>query len=402
MMGRIYPVLGLVVCLCSVDFVLAAEENLDVYAFANVENVDNLFRFSGDDEALSVLGSTNRSDTLTTFGVGGHLKVPVSRQKITLQGELRRTRYNRFDQLDNSNGELEGIWDWQIGSLLSGQLGYEYVRRISDFTELQQQVKDTEEQNRVYVSGTTRLHPRWSLTLGGGGFDTGFEQRPQLDRRESNVFTELRYATRANTSVGINISRTDADLDISEDVDPGAGTSLVSNDYDEESINVVGTWEVTGLSVLNVSLGTTKRDHDQVRERDFDGATGRLTYSRKVSGKTDVDISVFRATTTRNEVASLVVTEGIRIRPTWRITPKITFSGTFSYEEGDFEGSAIDAVNSITVREDEVTTVSGKLDYKFRRKASVFLGFNNISRDSNEASSEFNVLSIEAGVRARL
>ncbi len=382
--------------------VIAVEENADVYAFSNVSRVDNLFRLADDTEALNVLGTTNRDDTLTTIGVGGHLKIPVSRQRYTIEGELRRTSYSRFDQLNNSNGEIKAAWDWQVGSLWSGQLGYDYREAISDFTEFQQQVKDTQKRNRAYFSGTFHFHPRWWATVGLDTFDTSFDRRSTLDRRESSVFGEVLFATRADTRVGISIRETSGDIDALEDIGPGVGAQFVSNDYDESTINAIAIWEVSGISTLRAELGRTERDHDQVGERDFNGATGSVTYQRQVSGKTDVDISVFRRTTTRDEISSLVVTQGFSINPKWRITPKLRFDGVLSYEEGDFEGSALDAANFNTVRKDEVTTFRGRLNYQFKRKISFFVGFSNESRDSNEANTEFDFYAVDVGARIRL
>lgn len=395
-------VLVLFVFISTLNSVLAAEENADVYAFSKLSRVSNLFRLADDTEALNVLGTTNRDDTLTTIGVGGHLKIPVSRQRYTIAGELRRTNYNSFDQLDNSNGEIKAIWDWQVGSLWSGQLGYDYREAISDFTEFQQQVKDTQKRNRAYFSGTFHFHPRWWATVGLDTFDTSFDRRSTLDRRESSVFGEVLFATRADTRVGISVRETNGDLNALEDIDPGASTQFINNDYDESVINAVAIWEVSGISTLRAELGRTKRDHDQVSGRDFSGVTGRVAYQRQVSGKTDVEISVFRGTTTRDEVSSLVVTQGFSIKPQWRITPKLRFDGTLSYEEGDFEGSASDAVNFNAVRRDEVARFRGSLNYQFKRKISFFVGINNESRDSNQANAEFDFYSVDVGARIRL
>ncbi len=392
-------VLVLSVLISAANSVLAAEENADVYAFSDVSRVSNLFRVSDDVEALNVLGTTNRDDTITTFGVGGHLKIPVSRQRYTVEGELRRANYSRFDQLNNANGEIKAIWDWQAGSLWSGQLGYDYREAIADFTEFQQQAKDTKKRNRAYFSGTFHFHPRWWATVGLTTFDTSFDRRPNLGRRESSVSGELLFATRAGTRVGVNVTRINADLDRLESI--GGGT-FVNNDYDENTISAVAIWDVTGISTLRASLGRTERNHDQVRERDFSGATGRISYKRQVSGKTDIDLSLYRQTTTRDEISSLVLTRGISIEPKWRITPKLTFSGKVLYEERDFEGSASDALNASTIRADEVTSFRGKLNYQFRRKISFFLNLQNENRDSSQANSEYDFNSIEAGARIRL
>ena len=171
---RAFLVLGLL-CFVHLSIASAADENFDVYVFADVTYDDNVFRVANDAEALTQTGSTTQDDIETTFGVGVDLRIPVSRQQFNFDAELRRTRFDRFDQLNNNNGRLSGEWEWAFASRASGNLGYVYEQELTEFFEFTEAVEDTEENQNFFVSARVPIHPRWTVIVGGDFASVDFD-----------------------------------------------------------------------------------------------------------------------------------------------------------------------------------------------------------------------------------
>ncbi len=362
----------------------AADENFDVYVFTDATYDDNVFRVANSAEALAQSGTTTRSDIETTFGVGANVKIPVSRQQFNVDAELRRTLFNRFDQLDNNNGELKGEWQWAYASRASGTLGYEYERGLTDFFEFQSASRDTIVDQNFYGSAKIPVHPRWTVVLGSNARDVDYDERPELDRDTTAIYAEALFQTRARTFVGVRLQESETEFD---------NNGLVNNDFDESNYSVVVRWNVTGKSRFAGSLGRTERDPSNAASGDFSGGTGQVEYRRIISGKTHVDFKLFRQTSLVDEIASLVVAEGAAVEPQWKISPKLTFRGELRYEERDFRG----LTNS--GRSDDLLSLRARLAYKLSRALTLNLGLGYQTRDSNVDDSEFDQTELSAGIR---
>lgn len=365
----------------------AADENFDVYVFADAKYDDNVFRVANDAEALAQNGTTTQGDIELTYGVGANVKIPVSRQQFNVDAELRRTQFDRFDQLDNNNGEITGEWEWSYASRASGELGYKYERALTDFFELQQAVDDTEVEQDIYGRASIPIHPRWTVVLGASLADVSFDERPELDREENSYYGELLFKTRVKTFVGLRIRESETEFD---------SNATAIEDFEESEASLVVRYESTSKSRISASLGRTEREPEgNTTNQDFTGTTGRISYLYILSGKTEIDFEVFRETTQLNEVTGLVVSRGASIEPKWKISPRTTFRGLLAYEERDFE-------DTLPVRSDELFTLSARVVYKLNRALSLDIGGRFRSRDSNVDLSEFDQSEISAGLRFRI
>lgn len=385
MNGRLAIVLAGIATLASFS-VSAADENFDVYVFADAKYDDNVFRVANAAEAFAQNGSTTRDDISTTFGVGAKAKIPVSRQQFNFDAELRRTIFNRFSQLNNNNGEFKGEWEWAYASRVSGTLGYEYERDLTDFFELQSAIRDTTINQNFFGSVKFPIRPRWTLVIGGDVGAVSFDARPFLDRDQTSVFGEVLFQTRAKTFVGLRLRESDAEFD---------SNLAVNNDFSETEVSAVFRYEASDKSRLSVSLGRTDRDAEDPLSGDFSGATGRVEYRRVVSGKTAVTVALFRQASLVDEIASLVVTDGISIRPVWEISSRLRFNGNISYEERDFGGAGF----VVSERADDLLGLSAGFSYKLNRAFTFNVGLRNRSRGSSNDGSEFDQTEFTAGVR---
>lgn len=230
----------------------AVIDKFDPYAYVRVVNDSNILRVSGDQEARALLASTSRNDTIGYFGAGFESDLKLSRQHLLFDGEIERADYDSFDELDHTRtkGRTE-----KIG----------------------------------YLNGGYQIHPDWWMSAGMEYSDVSYQERQRLDRDSTAGTFAVVYRNTLNTPVGMRVKYTDYDL--RDDSINGISTS---NDYTEAEISGLFYWEVTGKSKLEANLGYTDQSYDDLDERDFQGATGRLTYDWNVTGKTELEFSAWR------------------------------------------------------------------------------------------------------------
>ena len=376
----------------------AADENFEVYVFTDVTYEDNVFRVTDSAAALAQNGTSARDDVRTTFGVGTDILIPVSRQRFAVDAELRRTQFNRFNELDNNNGRFTGEWLWAYASRANGTLGYDYERRNADFFELQAGTRDTLTNQRFYGEARVPIHRRWTAVVGASATNITFSERPFLDRDSAAVLAELLFRTRAKTSVGVSLQERSTKFDDTENV---AMLGAVNNDFDETVVNAVLRWDVTGKSRFSGALGRTTRNAADESSGDFSGTTGSAEYRHIFSGKTSVGFELYRRTALLGvaveEVASLVVVDGLAIEPRWEISPKLSFNSRVSYEEFDFQGARF--VVDGSGRSDELLALRARLSYRLNRALTFNVGLSHSNRSSNVDNAEFDRNGLSAGIR---
>ena len=368
---------------------MAALDKFEPYAYARVLYDSNLFR--ADDDTRK-----EEDDTITHLGGGLKSDLKLSRQHLLLDLKVDRALYKDFDELDHTRVDGVGTWAWQVGNLWSGNLGYKYRREMSSFDEQFVREKDMRTTQAGFFDAGYQIHPDWKLKLGADIRDVSYQDRKRLDRDAASGLFEIQYRNTRNSRVGVRVRYTDNDLK-DQDV---AGVK-VSNDYTETEVSGVLYWEGTAKSSFEARLGYTRQNFDELSDRDYEGSTGRLTYFWKVTGKTKVDFSVWRETSTKfDEVTTYVLTKGARISPTWKATPKITVFGNVSYVNDDFKGQN-DVVTSLggPRRDDDIWKVRLGARWQPRQFVQVSLSVSREDRDSSIDVRDFTDDQVDAKLR---
>ena len=364
----------------------AAVEKFDPYAFTKVLYDSNIFRRSSDEE----------SDTIWHLAAGFESDLKLSRQHLIFDLDLDRSLYRSNDQLDNTKIEGLAAWEWQVGNLWSGNLGYDYDKRLASFTERVLPIRDMRTTQKVFLDGGYQIHPDWRLKAGVDFTDVSYEERSQLDREATSGLLEVQYQNTLNTRVGLRGKFSSFDLN-----DTDIGGVSISNDYDMTSLSGVFYWEGSAKSALELLLGYTDLSYDELSERDFDGVSGRLIYHWIFSGKTKLDVDVWREPTTLNdEIQDYVLSSGVRIKPTWNATSKISVRGVLSYENDDFK-----ARNNVSTalggpkRDDDNLIFGIRGNWEPRRLVDVSVGYRYHDRDSTIDFRNFKDHQVDAKVQ---
>ncbi len=247
-----------------------------------------------------------------------------------------------------------------------------------------------------YFDGGYQLTPDWELRAGVNHDDISYEQRNYLDRTANAGRLEALYRNTLNTRVGTRIRYTSYNLNNTQ-----INGQSVNDDYDETVISGVFYWEGTAKSSLETSLGYTMLRYNDSRLKDFNGASGRLTYYWAVTGKTKLNISAWRETSSLDaQIASYVLTQGASIAPVWSVTRKVSLNGLVSYTNDDFKGEN-DIRNSLGLqkRTDDTWLYGVSANWRPRDYLLVNVGYRYQNRSSTVKNDEYKDSQVNAEVK---
>lgn len=374
------------------------ERKLRLYVFGGMDRDSNLFRLSDTANVQSVLGTTEKSDTVVRAGVGLKADLPISRQRLLFDLRGEQLDYRRFDLLDHSEYRGSGTWRWAAGNRWSGEIGAGSRRFLANLGELQAPVKDLVTENRVFAGGGYLLTPRWKVRglLDWTDWEHSEPTREALDARVAGATVGLDYVTPPGNFIGGQVRLSEGDYPNRQ---PVAG-SLVSNQYQEVESSAVLHWIVTGKSTFDARVGYTSRRHDEVSQRDFDGATGRLNYDWFVAAKTLLNFSVWRELRSAEDIsASYVVSEGWGLGPAWAPTSKLVFQAKYIREDRDYRGDPNFVASGAPPRDDTFRGVSLTAGYAPRRNLQFLLGAESGERESNLVGVDYDYTVVSANAR---
>lgn len=373
---------------------MAVLDKFEPYAIARVVHDSNVFRVADDQQLKQLLGSTKQDDTITSLGVGLKSDLKLSRQHLLFDGKVLRTRYDNYSELDHTGLRGSGKWVWAVGNLWSGDVTATYDRTLRSFTQTKLLQKDLRTRKAGYFDGGYDVTPDWRVEGGLSYTTVDYENRKDLDRKYGGGHVEVQYRNTLNTRVGVRVEHTDYSLQ-----DSVINSVTVSNDYKENEVSGVFYWEGSAKSKLEARLGYTDTSFQDVNQRDYQGTSGRLTYHWILTGKTQLNLSAWRETSSLNdEVQTYVLTQGVSLSPKWALTPLISLGGDLRYQNDDFK--ARDDITATGQRRKDDTYRAGiNANWSPRQFVRVSLGYRYEKRDSSLDFNDFTDNQINAGVQ---
>ncbi len=380
------PVCALV--LLSPGIVMGALDKFSPYVYTRVVHDSNLFRVSGSQEAIALTGDDKKDDTISYLGAGLKSDLKLSRQHLLLDADVASVKYDEFDNLDHTRIRGRGAWAWQVGNRWNGNLGYKFDKDRRSFNFDSTPEKDMRTTHTSYFDAAYQLTPDWALVGVANYIDTSYQKRQSLDRVSTAGQLEAQYRNTVNTRVGMRVKFTDVNLKNDQIVN---GTP-VNNDYKQTDISGVFYWQGSAKSSLEARLGYTMLRYNELKNRDFDGLSGRLTYFWTVSPKTRMDLSVWReASSLAREITTYVLSQGISLKPKWSVTRKVGLEGEVSFVNDDFQGEdGIRQALGQPKREDDTWQYGVAARWTPIDMLSLRLGYRVEKRDSTIDASDFD------------
>ncbi len=372
----------------------APGDTVQPYVSTSVAHDTNLFRLSSNRDPRLVLGRDSTSDTIKRVEAGAVVDYLIGRQQIILKGSALQNWYERFNFLNHDGSDARATWNWQLGNVWQGDLGYTHSRTLATFTEIQAMLRDVRTQQSAFGSAIYKLDPDWRIRTGARWYslESGAPQRRFLNREEISALVGVDHVNEANNSLGVEAKYTEARFPARE-VTP---LSIFDNGYTQTELSSVADWRYTGQSRFQGRLGFTQRRHKQLSMRDFDGVTGRLAYDWSVAGKTMVNTALWREVGSIDDtINTYVVTKGVSLGASWFPTSKIFVKGEAAYKSRDFLGE----VRVGPHREDDIRTLSVSLGYSPLTNVQLSLDGIVEKRNSTRIFTDYNYNNIAASVK---
>lgn len=295
-------------------------------------------------EGIPALG-----DSMLTYVAGLGDQVNWGPQKLTLDAGATRDQYSRFSFLDHYEYRFGGNFDWQLGPVVDGTVSYQQSRYMAEFTNTFSTglLLDTERTGDVAVK--VLMTPEWRLDLTPEvhEFDTPLAGYPDFKVLEKIGIAGLDYLGFGKLTAGMEFT-----------ADDGRYEGITgATSYQQREADVTANYKVSGLTTFSASAGYTKRTSDPnpadsvpTAEGTFAGygglgetssATGSLTYQRKVTGKTNVSLSLFRRVDSYTAGANPEIGTGGAVGLTWKADAKISLSFNYSLEHDAITGGLV-------------------------------------------------------------
>ncbi len=358
----------------------------EVYVRGGIVHDDNVFRLSNSANAQAILGTSDRSETITRAGVGiRHEQRIFGRQSIRLAANLDQYDYKRFSLLNHTEYGFRGEWLWEFTNDLSGTAGFERRHRLVDLAQRQRAVKDMITEDHAFLTGAYLLGPTVRLR---GGLDGARGRHSDATANAADVRTTtatgaIEYVTPLGNAIGIEGRRTQGNAPLQEAVGPAA--VLVDNDFTESEIAGVLTWTASPQLHAVGRIGHTKRTHVQFPERNFSGTTWRANVEWVPLNKTGFDFSIYKEPRTIIDIAaSYVIVTGVTLGPRWAPTEKLVFNALLVSEKQDFRGDpTLAVVPGTPERQETIRGIRIGGSWEPIRFAQVQLGWDHGKRTSN-------------------
>ncbi|MDP3857929.1 MAG: hypothetical protein Q8Q73_09230 [Stagnimonas sp.] len=358
-------------------------------AHAELRNDDNIFRAP---DQPGVGAAPKVSDTLSQYGAGARLTLRHSLQSVEFRGEYDHVDYADQDQLDHDRYRLAAEARLAYGANWGAELKAGRQRRLENFA-----YRDDTQPGFVRLDTASAelryaLTPRWTASARGDRYASraSLLSSRDYDLTETGAEVGGEYRRNGYSSLGLFLRQVEGEFP-SRVVLPGDGRE---KDYRQRSLILRAGYTPSGLSDFAAQLGYTQRRHDVADVADFSGLTGRLGYTRRLSGRTRLKAEAYRDLYYVEEVnANYVENLGLSLSADWRYSAKLSFAAALQRVQSDYRGaSGIAAAGE--PRSDDLLSLSLGADYRPFYRFSVLPEYRHERRGSNALNSDYTYSTI--------
>jgi hypothetical protein len=254
--------------------------------------------FTHESNLFRTPAGTEKSDTISTTSLLAGFSRPISRQRFFGDAAVRYNTFKTNDQLNNTGYGLNVGWDWETINELSGTVSYSAHQSLANFADFSGSVVTTSpnrERSQQFLA-RGRLGSRSLLSMETTYIHRKREYSSALfaanDFDQDSLSLGALYRPSGLLTLGAGIRGTRGRYPFAVGVAP----NFTADKFDRNDLDFTAVWEPTGLSKLSARLSFSKEDHDQIKARNFSGATGALTWDYKPTAKLTFTTDLIRDT----------------------------------------------------------------------------------------------------------
>lgn len=359
---------------------------LTPYADVTYTHDNNIFR-SGDD--VQNEDGQQRGDSLVRTVIGLALEKEFSRQKITARAGLAHSKYSHFKLLNYDARDAQANLNWRLGSHVWGNVGASTAKTLTPYVEFRETQRNLRVQKNQNADAAWLFHPSWRVRASVTRNDLTYELNSQKFKNRTQTTAEagMDYISASGNQLGILVRKGKEQFPNAEVLQ----TLNIINNQDTKEVKLRVDWRFSGKTQLQVLAGMVKREHQVRKERDYQGANGRITLNWQPTGKLEVAGSVWHEIdSTDNLTTNYATSDGFRFAPAYKISSKMKLDGIFRYEKRVPVGVA-----GITLQQvDKFSTTSVSLTYFPISKMQLVASLSHEVLNSNLALRSYHANSI--------
>jgi hypothetical protein len=356
---------------------------------ADLELYDNnLYRLPPNTGSIATLVAPNasRSDFTNSPSAGGDGQWIAGRQLFELNLRVDENRFARNDNLNNTSGYGNLLWNWQVGAHFSGEAEVTYNHGLAGFDETLFLGRDLTNAVKYLGNARYQVGPRWAVYGGISDLEVS-HSAPQarfndFHFKQGDAGVEL--ASSPENTYALEYSYSDGGFPLSS----LNGVPLAS-DFHEQLFRFLVKYALTAKTSLDGYAGYRNRDFTSTGLKAFSGAVWHLGVDWQPTDKTQLLFAGWQELRSYQAAASsYFVSKGGSISPVWNATEKLKFVFLFSYEKQDFisESTAVIALGPLNAK---IATEQLNITFSPRSSWIFNLSFNHQKRDSNLFTYQF-------------
>jgi Putative beta-barrel porin 2 len=365
-----------------IDYYVGDEETYD----------SNLYRLPSYITDVSTLIAPNatREDYINTAFVGFDGVWTPAQQQIALNVRANDNRFAHNTELNNYSGNADLLWNWRVGSILSGQAGGDYTRSLANFSETLYLGKDEVDSSDVFGSARYQVGPRWAVYSGIRETDSTHSlfQAKYNDYKSSKGNAGIEFATAVEDTIGLEYTYIHGRFD--------EGVFLVNGlpfnrNFDQNTISGVLKYVLSDKTTINATGSYVRSSYTNEPVGEFSGNTWNVSMQWQATEKTQVIASVYRQLQAYlGSQADYFVGTGGSIEATWAASAKLTFKFVGSYASQNYISTSPSVTTTGAPRKDKINAEQAIVTYDPTRALEFSFSYNNQRRDSNQAQFGFN------------
>lgn len=312
----------------------AQAEQSPYYAGASLgmTHVSNLYRLSSS--------QPQNNDLVTTASVLAGLDQRFGRQRLSGDVTLRNNRYRNNGGLNNSAYSLDLGLDWAAADRLSGQVRLGANRNLAQFNPGDKpttQLKNIQTSKQLDASARYGLQSTLSAELRAGYYSNEYSLT-QIYRAYNyhHHYTGLGLVYRVREGLNFSLAARRTQGVYPEALfNPFAGAFL-RDEVARNDIDLSSNWTISGASLIQTRLSSSRTRHSLSAQRDFDGVTGWLNWRWQATNKLQLNTSLSR--NTGQETANGAVgsefnrsSDNAQLSADYTLSGKLSFSASLSY-----------------------------------------------------------------------
>jgi exopolysaccharide biosynthesis operon protein EpsL len=375
-----------------------AAERADYFNFTlgtSTRYESNVFRLPDSADLAPVLGTSRKSDFVSTYSVGIRLDIPWSLQRFQVDVAHTGYRYHTFSFLDFDALDYRAAWLWHLTPRVRGILSAERRETLvplEDVATLQRALRVAE--NRVFAADAW-LFGGWHLLAGASHYRQSDTRVivPEQGFEATTLEGGVSYVARSGSSVALVRRGTKGSYDAQQ---PDFA-NLIDTGFREDQSELRVNWLVTDRSTVRARATWVDRRHDHFAQRDFDGLAGEAAFVWRVTDRVRLDAAATRSFIAWWEpAASYRVSNAVTLGATWQVRPRTSIAAELARVQRDYRGPVAPVAGPL--REERERLAGIAVNWAPVRPLTVRSSVQRRSRDSNLPGRDFRTTVAEISV----